>query len=179
MNAFLRAAERWIVAALLLLCLALGLAATQYRQQAMAANADLATLQQQLRQQHLQAQAQLADLTRQRDARQAALNALHAHQEQTDAETAQHIARLESELATRPVRVRIATRPANCGGGGAGTAGAAAATADAGAADAAQTHGLLPAANARRLGAVIAEAETINAAYASCRARLLQQQGQM
>lgn len=174
MTRALETLNTWAVAILLVLTLLLAWTTDHYRKQAHTNATQLTELRAAVAAQNQTAARQLEELTRQRDARQAQLDALHLAQEQHDAETTQQIARLEHELATRPVRVRIAASPAACGPGGAGAADHATAHPDAGAANASETHGLLPAGNAARLGAVIAEMETINAAYASCRSRLLE-----
>lgn len=168
------AIDRLIVPLLIVTALAAGAWGEHQHRQARQARAELAALQAAVAEQKAQAAQTLQTLTRERDAAQARADAAHALQEQTDAQNQSEIARLSGELERRPVRVRIVTRPAECGPGDRGPAGDSPARADAGAADHAQTHGLLPEANTRRLATVIAEMETINAAYASCRARLLQ-----
>ncbi|MEG2046096.1 MAG: hypothetical protein RR100_04535, partial [Comamonas sp.] len=110
-------------------------------------------------------------------AKQTELNDFQKTQEKKDEAATLEITRLAGELEHRPVRVRIVTQPAQCGSGGGGTQGDAAASAEAGAGNPAQAYGLLPESNSRRLGAVIAEAETVNAAYASCRAQLFKLEG--
>ena len=171
MSRFLETFDAWVITLLVLTALMLGLSAVHFRQQAEDRAEQLTAVQAQVAQQNDEAARQLADLTHQRDARQAQLEALYRSQEEQDAFAQSEIARLESELAARPVRVRVVARA--CGAGGGGAAGGAAAGADAGAADFAEADGLLPEPNARRLGAVMAEMEMINAAYASCRSQLL------
>ncbi|WP_143326285.1 hypothetical protein [Vandammella animalimorsus] len=170
----LAALERWAAVALLLACLALAGVADWQMRRARAARAELAALQAAVAAQNAQAAQTLQTLTQERDAAQARADAAHTLREQTDAQNQAEIARLAGELERRPVRVRVVTRPAACGPGGGGPTDHAPAGADAGAADASAAIGLLPARNAERLAAVIAEMETVNAAYASCRARLLQ-----
>lgn len=177
MDRFLDRIERWIVAALLMLCLLLAWAASHYRNQSLASATQLHELSAAVEHQKREAARTLATLTAQRDAKQAALDTAHQQQEKADATATLEITRLQSELATRPVRVRIAPQPATSGQRCHGTAGDTATGADHRAAHAAQTIGLLPEPNSRRLAAVIAEAETINAAYASCRAQLLTRGG--
>lgn len=172
---FLDAVQRWAVAALVLLCLALSWAADHYRKQVTARDAELGRLSAAIERQNAQAAQTLATLTAQRDAAQARLNILFQQQETADAAAQQEIDRLRNDLEQRPVRVRLVPQSADSRGSGSGAAGNACAAAHVGTADAAQTHGLLPAGNSQRLGAVIAEVETINAAYASCRARLMRE----
>lgn len=166
-------AQACACAAMLIFSIGAGVSAMAYRDQAIDAQTQLRDLRARLARQQSEAATRLAELTHQRDAKQAELDTQHQQQEIADAAAQQEIARLAGELERSSVRVRIAPQPGTCGARSASASGDAAATAGAGAADAAQTYGLLPAANSRRLGAVIAEAETINAAYASCRARLL------
>lgn len=173
LNGFLLAVERWLVVALLLLCLTLAWATDHYRNQVMAMDVQLERLSGEIERQNADAAQILATLTAQRDTAQTALDAAYQLQEVADAAAQQEIDRLRGDLEQRPVRVRIVPQPAACGPGGGGTAGYAPAIADAGAADAAPAYGLLPESNTRRLGAVIAEVETLNAAYASCRAQLM------
>lgn len=173
MTRFLEALQAAVLAAALLLCLALGLSMVHYRSQARVATAELTRLQADVRAQNTVAQAELDRLTAERDTAQAQLNAKHQYQEKADAAELQEIARLRGELERRPVRVRIVAQPAACGPGGGGAAGKEALRTDAGAADTAQAYGLLPAGNSARLGAVIQEIETLNAAYASCRTTLI------
>lgn len=168
------ALEKIIIAPLAVTALGLGLWGQHQSQRARAAQTELAALQAAVAQQNAQAEHTLQTLRRERDAAQARADAAHALQEQTDAQNQSEIARLSGELERRPVRVRIVTRTAECGPGDRRPASDSPARADAGAADASETYGLLPEANSQRLAAVIAEIETVNAAYASCRARLLQ-----
>lgn len=173
LNGFLLAVERWLVAVLLLLSLALAWATDHYRNQVMAMDVQLERLSGEIKRQNADAAQILATLTAQRDTAQTALDAAYQLQEVADAAAQQEIDRLRGDLEQRPVRVRLVPQPAACGPGRGGTAGHAPAVADAGAADAAPAYGLLPESNTRRLGAVIAEVETLNAAYASCRAQLM------
>lgn len=162
----------WLLALALLLCLALAFGMQRFKRQAEAAATELQQLQAGVAAQNRTAQAELERLTRERNAAQARLDQIYQQQEKADAQAVQEIARLAGELELRPVRVRVVAQRAACGAGGGGTAGHPASAADAGAADAAQAYRLLPAANSARLAAVIAEIETLNAAYASCRAAL-------
>lgn len=173
MTRFLDALQAALLTGALLLCLVLGLSMSHYRTQAKANGDELRRLQANVEAQNSTAQAELDRLTAERDTAQAQLETQHQNQEKTDAVATQEIARLRGELERRPVRVRIVAQPAACGPGSGGAAGEAPASADAGAADTAEAYGLLPAGNSARLGAVIQEIETINAAYASCRATLI------
>ncbi|MEG0936557.1 MAG: hypothetical protein RSE32_08045 [Comamonas sp.] len=167
----------WFVIVLLLLGFFLAWGAGHYRDLAAANAKELKTLQGQVQHQADLAKLKLDEITRQRDAKQTELNDFQKTQEKKDEAATLEITRLAGELEHRPVRVRIVTQPAQCGSGGGGTQGDAAASAEAGAGNPAQAYGLLPESNSRRLGAVIAEAETVNAAYASCRAQLFKLEG--
>jgi hypothetical protein len=148
--------------------LAVVLVALHYRHLYHASQEDLAKLELQVKQQQERAATRLQDLTDLRDREQARVNQQAKEQEQKDEQAQAEIARLSNELRDRPVRVRV-TRGA-CGGGAQGDA---AAAADPGAGDDAAAYGVLPPENTRRLADAIAEVETLNAAYRSCRARLL------
>ncbi len=151
----------------------LGGAASHYRTQALAARQELQALRGSIALQNQAARQRLAELQSRRDAAQAALDSAYRTQERNDAAAYDEILRLRGELQRRPVRVRIQPRPpADCGPGGTGAPGDAASGAGPGAPDPAPSHGLLPAGNTARLVAVIQEIETLNAAYASCRASL-------
>lgn len=173
MKRFLESIYGWLLAVAAVLVLLLSWGVDHYRAKANTAVKDLQKLQDAVGEQNRTAKQTLDRLTSERDKAQSELNQKHEEQEKTDAQTVKEIARLTGELEQRPVRVRIVAQPTACGAGSGGPAGHATAAADAGAADAAEAYGLLPESNSRRLGAVIAEAETINAAYASCRAQLI------
>lgn len=132
----------------------------------------LTTLQGQVKRQNEEASAKLATLTAERNAKQAALDKAAAAQEKKDAEAKAEIARLGDELRNRPLRVRIV---AASGGGAGSAAGDGAPAAGAGPADAGPAYGVLASENSRRLADVIVDIETLNAAYASCRAQLIPQ----
>jgi hypothetical protein len=169
----LNAVERWLVIGLFVACLALFWVADQQREKADQAVKNLAQLQAQVEAQNTQAEQTIKDLTDQRDVRQARLDAFAAEREAADAANEQEIARLAGELERRPVRVRIVAQPTACGAGGGSPASDTATSAGAGAGDAAPAYGLLPAANSARLAGLMVEIETLNAAYASCRASLM------
>lgn len=116
-----------------------------------------------------EAKARQAELIRQRDQKQAEIAFLVAEQERLDAEAKEEINRLSGELERRPVRVRIETKPGQCGDdpGGAGSAGTENSSGNAG-----PSYGILPEENTRRLGEALTEVETLSAAYNSCRAYL-------
>lgn len=173
MKRFLAALQPWVVVVLTLLPLALSFATLHYRDQVKARDVELRRLSAAIERQNSEAEQALATLTEQRDTAQAALDAAYQQQEVADAAAQQEIDRLRGDLEQRPVRVRIVPQPAACGPDSGGAAGDAPTAADAGAADVAPAYGLLPESNTRRLGAVIAEVETLNAAYASCRAQLM------
>lgn len=165
----------WVLALCLVLLLALILALfgiKHFQQKALTVGKELQQLQASVAAQNRTAAAELARLTTERNAAQARLDQIYQQQEKADVLAVQEIARLSSELEQRPVRVRIVASSTTCGAGSSGSQGDHASSAAAGTADEAQAYGLLPESNSRRLGEVIAEAETINAAYASCRAVL-------
>ena len=148
----------WMLALLLVLLFALVMALfgiKHFQQKAQVVANELQQLQASVAAQNRTATAELARLTLERNAAQAQLDQVYQQQEKADDQAVQEIARLTGELEQRPVRVRIV-----------------ASSTTASAADTTQAYGLLPESNSRRLGEVIAEAETINAAYASCRAVL-------
>lgn len=177
MNLVLGPIARWLLLIAVSLVLLLSWSTDHYRSKAISADKDLQNLRAAVREQNRNAQKTLDRLTTERDTAQAALNRHRQQQEKTDESTKLEIARLGDELKRRPVRVRIvATTPA-CGPGSGSPQGQPSATVFSGAGDPTQTYGLLPQGNSERLGAVIAEAETINAAYASCRAQLFNQTG--
>ena len=165
----------WLLALCLVLLVALVLALfgiKHFQRKAQVAANELQQLQASVAAQSRTAKAELARLTLERNAAQAQLDQIYQQQEKADVLAVQEIARLSRELEQRPVRVRIVASSTSCGAGRGGTAGEQASAADSGAADATQAYGLLPESNSIRLRAVSAEAETINAAYASCRAVL-------
>lgn len=165
----------WIFAALVVLVMLLSWSTDHYRSKAISADKNLQNLRADVREQNRDAQKTLERLTTERDTAQSALNRQRLQQESIDEATKLEIARLGDEFKRRPVRVRVVTSSATCGSGSGSSEGQPASAINAGAADLAQTYGLLPEGNSQRLGAVIAEAETINAAYASCRAQLFHQ----
>ncbi|WP_314971758.1 hypothetical protein [Comamonas testosteroni] len=172
MKRFLDTICAWLLALAVVLCFALSVGIKHYRQKALTVGRELQQLQARVEAQNLTAAEELARLTLERNAAQAQLDQLYQQQEKTDVLAVQEIARLSSELEQRPVRVRIVASSAACGTDSHSAAGEPASSTDPGSADTAQAYGLLPESNSRRLGAVSAEAETINAAYASCRAAL-------
>lgn len=172
MKRFLDTVCAWLLALAVVLCFALSFGFKHYRQKALTVGNELQQLQASVAVQNRTAAAELARLTTERNAAQAQLDQIYQQQEKTDVLAVQEIARLTGELEQRPVRVRIVASSTTCGAGRGGPTGEQASAADSGAADATQAYGLLPESNSIRLRAVSAEAETINAAYASCRAAL-------
>ena len=175
MKTFFDSIVYWLLTAAVALVLVLAWSTDHYRAKERAVHKDLTQLQKEVGEQNRTAQAMLARLTVERDTAQAVLKRQREEQEKTDATNLSEIARLGDELKHRPVRVRLVPGSTTCGAGGGGPQGAAATTNTSGAADPTEAYGLLPAGNSARLGVVIAEAETINAAYASCRAQLFHQ----
>jgi len=161
----------WNVAVLVAL-LVLAACTLTYRHLYRDADKALAALQAQVKRQNEEAGKKLAKLTAERDSKQAALEKSAAAQEKKDAEAEAEIARLGNELRNRPVRVRLVA----AGGGGGGSAPSdGAAAAGAGTEDTGPAYGLLAPENSRRLAGAIVDIETLNAAYASCRARLIRE----
>ena len=115
----------------------------------------------------------LEQRTKERDAKQAELDKRHQAQEKTDAKAVTQIAADDRRQRSAPVVVRVRDCTRDAGGSGGGAAGAAAAGTDAGAADTGAASGLLSEAGARGLAEALTEIETMNAAYASCRAHAL------
>jgi len=109
-------------------------------------------------------------LTVDRDKKQADLYRMVAEQERFDAEAKSEIKRLIGELDGRPVRVRFVTKAGECSAGSkdSGTGNSEDRTGDSGTA-----YGVLPEENSRRLRAALTSIETLNAAYRSCRSRLI------
>lgn len=172
MKRFLDTVCAWLLALAVVLCFALSFGFKHYRQKAQTVGHELQQLQASVAAQNRTATAELERLTTERNAAQARLDQIYQQQEKADVLAVQEIARLTGELEQRPVRVRIVASATSCGAGRCGPKGDRASSAAAGTADETQAYGLLPESNSRRLGEVIAEAETINAAYASCRAVL-------
>ncbi|MDH1333252.1 hypothetical protein N5D77_06000 [Comamonas thiooxydans] len=172
MKRFLDTICVWLLALAVVLLFALSFGIRHYRQEAQTAGNELQQLQASVNAQNRTATAELSRLTLERNAAQARLDQLYQQQEKTDVLAVQEIARLSSELEQRPVRVRIVASSTTCGTGCGGPPDKQASATDPGSTDTAQAYGLLPESNSIRLRAVIAEAETINAAYASCRAAL-------
>lgn len=164
------AVQRAVQVILVALCLILAGAAFLFHMQASKATHALSDLKTQVAAQNHEAERQLLLLTAERDAKQAELEALHEVQERKDADAQAEINRLANELELRPIRVRYVTAPGGSSGGGSPDPPDAHPQGSPG--DGAETHGVLPEQNARRLREVITEAEQINAAYASCRAHL-------
>lgn len=161
------------ILALALACITLGFTSCSYRDRLIATEQILEAQSSAIKIQNEEAGALLAQRTAERDAKQAALNRLAADQETKDEAATNEIARLAGELRNRPVRVRVIPERSSGGQGGGGAPGDSAGTAAPGAGDAEPASWVLPEATARSLGEVIAEVETMSAAYASCRAVLL------
>lgn len=125
------------------------------------------------------ARLRLETLTAERDRLQKNLDERHRAQEIRDANHAQQIGRLERQL-------RLVSRagggpglrdpnaaPARCGGGGGGAASDAARAPSGGAGDAPEAPGLLSLQLESLLLRLVRDADTINRAYAACRADAL------
>ena len=127
----------------------------------------LATLQQSVANQNQEAAIKLKALTAERDAKQAALNKQAKEQGVKDAIAQNGIARLNEQLRTSTVRVRVI--PTSRVSSGSTTSDEATAAANR-AADDTEASGVLPESNTRRLADALTEVETLSAAYNSCRA---------
>ena len=160
-----------VLAVLSVLTIALGCTAQHYRGELKTANVTIKALNADILRANGEAKAKLDELTRDRDDKQAQLDKRAADQEKTDEAATKEIARLHGDLERAGVRVRVVAGVCRAGGGSA--AGKAAGAAQAGSGYAGPATGLLPAENTRRLAGVIQEIETMSAAYASCRARLM------
>jgi hypothetical protein len=159
------------LAVAVVLAIVFGFSAHHYKGKLATANDTITTLRGDIKRGNDEATERLKTLTRDRDDKQARLNRLAANQEKADDAAKSEIARLRGGLVRAGVRVRIV--PGACGAGGDSAAGQAAGTAQTGQRDAGTGTGLLPAGNTERLAGVIQEIETMSAAYASCRARLV------
>lgn len=160
-----------LVLALAACCVLLSLSTCHYRDQLREANSALKHQNDAIEQQNREAAATLAQLTTQRNARQAELDRQAAEQEKKDDAAKREIARLATELEHRPVRLRL--QPGTCGASGGGAGSETTTSANAGAGNPGPETGLLPESNTRRLAGVIQEIETMSAAYAACRGRLM------
>ena len=122
-----------------------------------------AELKGKVEQNNRQAKERLAVLIKERDKAQDRLNSIQRVQEAKDNEAKAEIERLNSELASRPIRVRV--EPRACGGGCQGGESSAHKATERSTPEA---TGLLPKSNSRRLRAAIKEVELLSAAYNSC-----------
>ncbi len=127
----------------------------------------LLLLQHDVATQNREAALKLKTLTAERDAKQAALNKQAKDQEKVDAIAQNGIARLNEQLRTSTVRVRII--PSSRAGSGSPASDEATAAANR-AADDSTASGVLPESNTKRLADALTEVETLSAAYNSCRA---------
>ena len=159
------------ILALALACIALGFTSCSYRDRLIEADKRVESQATAIKTQNEEAGALLAQRTAERDAKQATLDRLAADQEKKDEAATNEIARLAGDLRNKPIRVRVVpeSRTSGPSGGSAPSDAAGAATAG----DAEPATWVLPEANSRGLGEVIAEVETLSAAYSSCRALLL------
>jgi hypothetical protein len=162
---------------LALLVITLGATAWGWRAEVKVANSKLAILNASVKQQNRDAATLLATRTRERDELQAKVDAAAAAQEKVDETAQQKIADLQRRLGSSDVRVRVAAGTCRPSSGSA--QGKAARGAETGQGDATPGSGLLPAENTRRLADAVAEMETVSAAYASCRARLLHSESEL
>lgn len=130
----------------------------------------LEELRGQVSRQSAQAKETLDQLTKDRDEKQALLDAQAKQQEENDNAAKLEIARLADELASRPIRVRVIAASGACGGSAPGDTST---DTETGEGNTNSTSGLLPESNSRRLRAAIEEIETLSAAYRSCRSYLV------
>ena len=161
------------VLALALACIALGFTSCSYRDRLIEADKRVESQATAIKTQNEEAGALLAQRTAERDAKQATLDRLAADQEKKDEAATNEIARLAGDLRNRPIRVRVVPESGTSGPSGGSAPSDTAGAATAGTGDAEPATWVLPEATARSLGEVIAEVETLSAAYSSCRALLL------
>ncbi len=154
--------------AMAVLVIGLGVTAAAYKNLYDTTKLALTTVNASIKAQNEEAARKLADLTAERDKKQAEIDKAAKDQESKDVQAKKEIARLDLELRNRPVLVRIV---AASGQGGGGTTGDGGSSASAGAGGQAETYGLLPPENTRRLNETLTEVELLSAAYNSCRSR--------
>lgn len=117
------------------------------------------------------AKKRLASLVAERDAKQKELVALRADQDERDQYAQREIDRITDEFNRRPTRVRL-VKSVCPGDSGLPNSGPASPSGDS-AGDSTEGTGVLHPENTRRLGIALNELEKMSAAYASCRAALL------
>jgi hypothetical protein len=161
------------ILALALACIALGFTSCSYRDRLIEAEKRVESQAAAIKTQNEEAGALLAQRTAERDAKQATLDRLATEQETQDEAATNEIARLAGELRNKPIRVRVVPESGTSGPSGGSAPGDASAAATAGPGNAEPATWVLPDANSRGLGEVIADVETMSAAYSSCRALLL------
>lgn len=171
MNPILKA-KLMIAGALAMVALVIGLGVTAavYKNLYETTSLALNTVNASIKAQNEEAARKLAELTAERDKKQAEINKAAKDQETKDAQAKSEIARLDAELRNRPVLVRIVA--ASGQGGGSPSGGAATSTQDSAGGEA-ETYGLLPPENTRRLNEALTEVEMLSAAYTSCRQRII------
>lgn len=122
-----------------------------------------AELKGKVEQNNRQAKERLAALTKERDKAQDRLKKIQKAQEAKDNEAKAEIERLNIELASRPIRVRV--EPRSCGGSAEIREPTTNKNTERSPSEA---TGLLPESNSRRLREAIKEVELLSAAYNSC-----------
>ncbi|QRF60262.1 hypothetical protein [Variovorax paradoxus] len=165
--------RNYLLLALVALAGVLGLSTWHYRGQAKTAGLALQVQNAAVVATNRAAAQLLEQRTKERDAKQAALDKRHQAQEKTDATAVTKIAADDRRQRSAPVVVRVRDCARDAGGGGGGAPGGAATAAETGAGDATAASGLLSEAGARRLADALTEIETMSAAYASCRTRVV------
>ena len=170
MNPILKA-KLMIAGALAMVALVIGLGVTAavYKNLYETTSLALNTVNDSIKAQNKEAARKLAELTAERDKKQAEINKAAKDQETKDAQAKSEIARLDAELRNRPVLVRIV---ASGQGGGSPPSGTATSAQDSAGGEA-ETYGLLPPENTRRLNEALTEVEMLSAAYTSCRQRII------
>lgn len=161
------------ILALALACIALGFTSCSYRDRLIATEQALKDQASAIKTRNEEAGALLAQRTAERDVKQATLDRLAADQEKKDEAATNEIARLAGDLRNRPIRVRVVPESRTSGPSSGSAPSDAAGAATAGTGDAEPVTWVLPEANSRGLGEVIAEVEMLSAAYSSCRTVLL------
>jgi len=155
----------WVVFAVVFL--AQGALAWHYHSAYQSKSETLKTLQQSVANQNQEAATKLKALTAERNAKQVALNKQAKDQEKVDAIAQNDIARLNEQLRTSTVRVRVIHTSRVSSGSPASDQATAAANR---AADDTEASWVLPESNTQRLADALTEVETLSAAYNSCRA---------
>lgn len=143
--------------------------ATAYTMGKNVVEVELSRLQGHVDQQAKQAKQDLERLTQERDKKQAAIDKLAKEQEAKDNAAKNQIDKLSSDLANRPIRVRI---EAESGCSDCSATGEAASDTNNSESGARKASGLLSKENSERLRRALEEVELLSAAFNSCKQTL-------